>query len=143
MTARLDSGFNPLENMLLNVGRFLLIALPVIQAFHKFLNYSGNVDYFTRLGLPAPEALVVLTIVLGAIVALMLLFGFVFRFAVVLIALFCLGDAIFAQVLDQGLGTELHRYYFGLDMIIVGGCLAFLVTGPGDWSVSGRFNRRR
>jgi len=142
MTARIDPGYNPIENMMLNLGRILLVFLPLFQAWDKFKGYDYSIGFYDKIGLPAPEVLVILTIALGVVVALMLLFGVAFRFAVVVLAIFLLLDAILANVLSDKLATERARVLFSLDLAAVGACMVFLVTGPGEWSIDGRRSRQ-
>ncbi len=119
------------------VARLLIAAVFLVFGVRSILGYAGSVGYFTKLGFPAPEAMVVLAIIIqlggGALVAI----GWKTRWA---------GWLLVAYVVIATLMA--HRYWeydaaqyvaqmtnFFKNLAIIGGLLYIAAFGPGRYSV--------
>src|SRR3989338_8917214 len=76
-------------------GRVLLSLLFIIAGFGKISGFSGTVGYIASAGLPFPEVLAVLTILIELGGGALLLLGLHARHAAVALALFTLLTVVF------------------------------------------------
>ena len=132
---------NALQNPLALIGRILLAYLFIPAGIGKLGGgFAGTVGYIASKGLPMPEVLAALAILVEIGAGLALLVGFKTRWAALLLALFTLGAAVFfhnywavpaEQVMTQTL-------MFTKNLGIAGGLLAFAAFGAGALSLDGR-----
>ena len=129
-----------LQTPLALAGRILLALMFVLAGFSKIAGFAGTVGYMQSRGMPAAEALAVLTILLEVGGGLALMFGWQTRWAALALAAFTLlASLIFhnfwavpeAQQMTQNL-------MFMKNISIVGGMLVLAAFGPGAWSLDGR-----
>lgn len=87
---------NALLNPLALLGRLLLAYVFIPAGIGKLgAGFAGTVGYIASKGLPMPEVLAVLAIVVEIGAGIALLVGFKTRWAALLLALFTLGAAVF------------------------------------------------
>ena len=130
----------PAQNALTLLGRILIAILFVPAGWGKIAGFAGTAGYIASKGLPMPEVLAGLAIVIELGLGLLLLVGFQARWA-------ALGLALFIAVI-----TPLFHGYWAVDaaqvmqqkqaffknFAIVGGLLVLAAFGAGAWSLDGK-----
>jgi putative oxidoreductase len=130
----------PAQDMMALIGRILLAWLFVPAGFAKIAGHAGTAGYIASKGLPMPEVLAWLAVLIELGLGLMLLVGFKARWA-------ALGLAIFVAVITP----IFHGYWampeaqqmmqkqaFNKNLAIVGGLLLAAAFGAGRLSIDGR-----
>ena len=114
------------------VGRALMALLFVVSGVRKVLGFAGTVGYFSKLGIPLPEAVAAITVVIEIGGGILLLVGW--RQAIVAAAMpaFTIGTALighrFWAVTDpQAYAAQLNNFLKNL--AIAGGLLMVVVDG--------------
>ena len=131
---------NALQNPLALLGRLLIAVLFIPAGIGKLTGFAGTVGYITSKGLPMPEVLAVLAIVVEIGAGIALLVGFKTRWAALLLALFTLGAAVFFHnywgvPADQQM---VQKLMFTKNLGIAGGLLAMAALGGGALGLDGR-----
>ena len=132
---------NALQNPLTLIGRILLAYLFIPAGIGKLgAGFAGTAGYIASKGLPMPEVLAAIAIVIEIGAGIALLIGFKTRWAALLLALFTLGAALFfhnywALPAEQQMMQQLM---FDKNLGIVGGLLAIAAFGAGAVSLDGR-----
>ena len=119
------------------VGRILLAALFIISGFGKIGGFEGTAGYIASKGLPMPQVLAALTILVELGGGILLAVGFKARWAALAIAVFTL----LAAVLFHNFWTldgparmgEFNNFWKNIS--IVGGMLMVVAFGPGRLSI--------
>ena len=118
------------------LGRCLLAALFLHEAYAKIMNYDGAVIYSEAFGIPGfllPPA-ILLELAGGA----MIIGGAGARLASLGLAGFCL---ITAVLFHRNFGDRNQLLHFEKDFAIAGGLLLLAVRGPGNWALDRRWRR--
>ena len=129
-----------LQSTTVLVGRILLGLIFVLSGFAKISGFDGTAGYIASKGLPLPQLLAALTIVVELGGGLALMAGFYTRQAVVALAGFSLLTAVVfhnfwaAPQADQ-MGQQIN---FMKNLAIAGGMLVLAAFGPGRLSVDAR-----
>jgi putative oxidoreductase len=128
------------QSWTLLIGRVLVGSLFLVAGIRHFMFYAGSVGYFTKLGFPAPEAMVWLSIIIHIVGGILLIVGWKTKSASwVLLALVVIATAMahrFWQFDAAQYGNQLN--HFLKNLAIVGGLLYVVVFGAGAMSVDGR-----
>ncbi len=132
MANAIDRQASSFRDVALLLARILIGVLFLIAAYNKFKGYGGTVGYFTKLGIPAPDITVPLSIAFEAAVGVLLLVGYQTRTVVLAVAAFCVVAALFAHT-NIADGNQFNHLLKNL--AIAGGCLALFVTGAGAYSI--------
>ena len=107
------------------IGRILMAVLFLVAAYRKITAYAGTAAYFTKLGFPAPEAMVAVAIVIELIGGIALLTGYRLRQVVWLLILFIVIGTFMAHRFWEfdaaQLGNQLN--HFIKNLAIIGGLL--------------------
>ena len=113
-------------------ARLLMSLIFIIAGFGKLTGFSGTVGYFASMGLPMPNLLVPLVILIELGGGLALLFGFKTRWVAAVLALFSIGSALVAHTnfADPG---QMNNFMKNLAM--AGGFLMFVRYGAGAPSI--------
>ncbi len=119
------------------IGRILLALIFVIYGFDKAFGFigggfSGTSGAIASKGLPLPEVLAALTILIEAGGGLMLLFGFKTRLAAWAIFLVLIPITIFFHPVWSDIG---QMSSFFKNLAVMGGMLYVVANGPGAWSI--------
>ena len=131
------------QNLLALVGRVLIALIFVTSGFGKIGGFDGTVGYIASKGMPMPQVMAALAILIELVGGLMVIVGFYTRWAALAIALFCLVSAFVfhnywavpeAQKMMQSIS-------FWKNVSIAGGALVLAAFGPGAWSLDGRRTR--
>ena len=129
-----------LQSTTVLVGCILLGLIFVLSGFAKISGFDGTAGYIASKGLPLPQLLAALTIVVELGGGLALMAGFYTRQAVVALAGFSLLTAIvfhnFWAVPQAEQMTQ--QINFMKNLAIAGGMLVLAAFGPGRLSVDAR-----
>jgi putative oxidoreductase len=130
----------PAQDTLALVGRILLAWLFVPAGWAKIAGHAGTAGYIASKGLPMPEVLAWLAVLVELGLGLALLVGFKARWA-------ALGLAIFVAVITP----IFHGYWampeaqqmmqkqaFNKNLAVLGGLLVVAAFGAGRFSIDGR-----
>ena len=111
------------------LARLCMAVIFIVAGLRKALGYEGTVKYFGSLGLPMPEIVAPLVILIEIGGGLALLFGLKTRWVAILLALFTAGTALIAHrfwAVDAAqFGNQLNNFLKNLAMI--GGFVAVVV----------------
>jgi putative oxidoreductase len=138
MNATYSRAYSPTyHSSVLLVSRVMMAAVFLVFGIRKIMAVTGNVGYFTKLGLPMPEILIYLVILVEVGGAILLIIGWRTR----LVAWILAGFVVLASL-------AAHRYWemdaaqyvpqmtnFLKNLAIVGGLLSLATMGPGRYSV--------
>ena len=130
----------PLQDTTLLAGRILLGLIFLLSGFGKIGGFTGTAAYIASKGLPMPEVLAALTVLIEIGGGLALVVGFHARQAALLLAVFTLlAGFIFhnfwAVPEAQKMAQQIN---FLKNLAIAGGMLFVSVFGPGGLSVDAR-----
>ncbi len=130
----------PLQSTTVLVGRILLGLIFVLSGFAKISGFDGTAGYIASKGLPLPQLLAALTIVVELGGGLALMAGLYTRQAVVALAGFSLLTAIvFHNFWAAPQGEQMmQQINFMKNLAIAGGMLVVAAFGPGRLSVDAR-----
>ena len=128
------------QNQTVLVGRILLGLIFVLSGIGKIAGFEGTVGYVAKGGLPMPELVAALTILIELGGGLMLVFGFFTRWAAFALAVFTILAALvfhnFWTATDaMRMGQETN---FLKNLSITGGMLVLAMFGPGAFSVDAK-----
>jgi putative oxidoreductase len=130
MKSENNSSFVPL------VGRILLSFIFIVSGINKIFNFAGTTGYIESAGLPAPQLLLIGTIIIEAIGGLMILLGFRARWAALVIFLWLIPTTFlfhaFWSVPAEQMQAEMNN--FMKNVAIMGGMLYIWAFGSGAYS---------
>lgn len=122
------------------LGRILLGLIFVIAGFGKVGGFDGTVGYIASNGLPMPQVVAALTILVEVGGGLALAFGLFTRWAALGLAVFTLLAAVifhnFWAVPEAQMMMERNNFLKNLS--IVGGMLVLFACGPGALSIDAK-----
>ena len=130
----------PLQSTTVLVGRILLGLIFVLSGFAKISGFDGTAGYIASKGLPLPQLLAALTIVVELGGGLALATGFLARWAALALAVFSVLAAVIfhnfwavppEQVMMQNIN-------FMKNISIAGGMLMVFAFGPGSLSLGAK-----
>lgn len=118
------------------LGRSLLAAMFVISGFEKLTGFDGTAGYIASKGLPLPQVLAAIAILIELGGGIAVIFGWKARWAalaliVFLIVITPIFHNFWAGPPEQGVDQQIH---FMKNVSILGGML-LLAFGPGSYSV--------
>jgi putative oxidoreductase len=119
----------PVQEAAALVGRLLLAALFLHEAWSKVTDYAAAVTYAQAFGVPG--LLIPAAIALESACAVLILIGYQARVAAVLLAGFCLATAVLFHTRFANRNELLH---FEKDLAIAGGLLVLFARGAGAWA---------
>jgi putative oxidoreductase len=130
----------PLQSTTVLVGRILLGLIFVLSGFAKISGFDGTAGYIASKGLPLPQLLAALTIVVELGGGLALMAGLYTRQAVVALAGFSLLTAIVFHNFWAAPQAEqlMQQINFMKNLAIAGGMLVVAAFGPGRLSLDAR-----
>lgn len=119
------------------VGRILLALLFVIAGFGKIAGFDGTAGYMASKGLPMPQVLLVLTILLELGGGLLLVTGWKVRWVTLAFFLWLIPTTlIFHKFWGIEAGQVQNQMnHFLKNVSIMGGMLLLCAWGPGAYSV--------
>jgi len=122
------------------VGRILLGLIFVLSGFQKLMGFSGVAAAIAGKGLPMPEVLAVLTVVIELGAGLLLVVGWKARWAAFLLFLFVIPVSLVYHNFwtMEGAQAAMNKIQFMKNVSIMGGMLLAAAFGPGRYSVDKR-----
>ena len=132
---------HPLRNLGLLLGRLLIAAVFIFDAYLIVRAPDNSATLLTNLGIPERVGgvpLIMIVALCQVVGGIMVVFGFWTRLASLAFAAFCVLTAVLVHHNFASVGETIQA---GKDLAIAGGFLFLAFTGPGAWSVDGR--RRR
>ncbi len=131
MMAKLESQ----SDLALLIGRLFYSSLFLLYGYFKVIAFSGTATYMAAKGLPAPSLFAVLAIVFELGGGILMLVGYQTRLVALALAIYTLVAALIAHTNFADANQLTH---FMKNMAIVGGSLAFFVSGAGAYSLDRR-----
>jgi putative oxidoreductase len=128
------------QNLLALIGRVLLSIMFLLSGFGKIGAFAGTAGYIGSVGLPMPEVLAALAIVVEVGAGIALVIGFKARWAAAALAVFTVLAAVlfhnyWAMPADKQMVQQL---FFLKNLAVAGGLLMVVAFGAGAWSVDRR-----
>ncbi len=121
------------------VGRLLLAAIFLHEAWSKLTGYSAALAYMQAFGVPGQLLPLAIAVELGC--GTLILCGYHTRAAALLLAGFCLVTAV---LFHTKFGDRNQLLHFEKDLAIAGGLLVLFANGAGAWSLDAlRSSRNR
>jgi putative oxidoreductase len=119
------------------VGRVLLGLIFALSGFQKLMGFSGLIANIAGKGLPMPEVLAVLTVVIELGAGLLLVVGWKARWAAFLLFLFIIPvSLVFHNFWTmEGAQAAMNKVQFLKNVSIMGGMLLAAAFGPGRYSI--------
>jgi putative oxidoreductase len=119
------------------LGRILLAGTFVISGFGKITGFEGTAAYIAGKGLPLPQVLTVIAILIEFGGGLAILLGWMTRWAALAMVVFLIVitpvfHGFWAAPPDQVMEQQIN---FMKNMSILGGMLLLFACGPGRYSV--------
>ena len=112
------------------VGRLLLAAIFLHEAWSKFAAYPAALAYMQTFGVPGQLLPLAIAVELGC--GLLILCGYHTRAAALVLAGFCLATAV---LFHGKFGDRNQLLHFEKDLAIAGGLLVLFAHGAGAWSL--------
>jgi putative oxidoreductase len=122
------------------VGRILLAVLFLVSGFGKITGFEGTAGYMGKLGLPMPQVLLAITIVIEVAGGIMLAVGYKARWAALAFFLWLIPVTfVFHKFwgIDAALVSN-QMNHFLKNVAIMGAMLIVFAMGPGAWSLDKR-----
>jgi len=120
----------PLREAAALIGRLLLAAIFLHEAYAKLTAYSAAVAYSEAFGVPGALLPLAIAVELGG--GLLIAIGYQTRAAALVLAGFCVATALLFHV---KLGVRNELLHFEKDLAIAGGFLVLAARGAGAWAL--------
>ena len=121
------------------IGRLLLSALFLHEAWSKVTAYGAAMSYMQAFGVPAQLLPLAIAAELGC--SVLILVGYQTRIAALVLAAFCVATAV---LFHAKLGVRNELLHFEKDLAIAGGLLVLFAHGGGPWALDAlRASRKR
>ena len=123
--------------MLAPLGRLLLGGLFLAAGIGKVTAFAGTSGYIASKGLPVPDVLAALTIVLEIAGGLAVIVGYHARLAALALAVFTVAAAVIFHNFWAltAAAQQVQQAMFMKNIAIAGGLLMVTAFGPGMWSI--------
>ena len=127
------------QDGLLLAARLLLAAALLPTGVARALNVSGFALTLAGAGVPAPNAVATLAVIVQVFGPLALILGVLPRITGLALALFAAATAVLLHAFWQfsGPAAVAERTLMLADLGLAGGFLIYAITGPGAWSWQG------
>jgi putative oxidoreductase len=129
-----------LQNPLALIGRILLALMFVVSGYGKIADVGGTAGYIASVGMPMPQVMAILAIVVELGSAIALIIGFKARWAAFALAVFTLVATMYFHKYWAMPAAEqmMQQLMFLKNLAVTGGLLLVVAYGPGAWSVDKR-----
>ena len=134
---------NSLHNPFTLIGRILMGQMFLLAGITKIGAFAGTSGYIASKGLPTPDIVATLTIIVEVGAGLALILGWCTKWAALALAIFTL----FASFIFHNYWTlpaaeqMMQKLMFMKNIAIVGGLLTVAAWGAGSWSLDGKSRR--
>jgi putative oxidoreductase len=119
------------------LGRLLLAAIFLHEAWAKLTAYDAAVGYMQVFGLPG--WLLPFAIAVELVGGILVIAGLYTRVAALVLALFCVATAV---LFHNKFGNRNELLHFEKDLAIAGGFLVLAARGGGAWAIDALRGRR-
>ena len=119
------------------LGRLLLAAIFLHEAWAKLTAYDAAVGYMQAFGLPG--WLLPFAIAVELVGGILVIAGLYTRVAALVLALFCVATAV---LFHNKFGNRNELLHFEKDLAIAGGFLVLAARGGGAWALDALRGRR-
>ena len=119
------------------LGRLLLAAIFLYEAWAKLTAYDAAVGYMQAFGLPG--WLLPFAIAVELVGGILVIAGLYTRVAALALALFCVATAV---LFHNKFGNRNELLHFEKDLAIAGGFLVLAARGGGAWTLDALRGRR-
>ena len=119
------------------LGRLLLAAIFLHEAWAKLTAYDAAVGYMQAFGLPG--WLLPFAIAVELVGGILVIAGLYTRVAALVLALFCVATAV---LFHNKFGNRNELLHFEKDLAIAGGFLVLAARGGGAWAIDALRGRR-
>ena len=113
-------------------GRILIAVIFLLSGIDKVTHYAQTLGYMTKAGLPFPEALLIISIVVEIGCALALIVGWKTQLAAIGLVIWMIPVTLLFHNPAAGQEAMIH---FMKNVAITGGLLVLFASGPGAWSL--------
>lgn len=120
-------------------GRILLSFIFIMSGFNKITDFGGTADYMGAVGMPMPQVLLVIAIILELGGALYVLLGFMAKIGAAALILFTL---VATYYFHPAWANPDEMIPLMKNMAIMGGLLYVIAHGPGAFSFDNRSKGR-
>jgi putative oxidoreductase len=120
------------------IGRLLLSALFLHEAWSKLAAYAAAAAYMQAFGVPGPLLPLAIAVELGC--GLLILVGYQTRTAALILAGFCVATAV---LFHAKFGVRNELLHFEKDLAIAGGLFVLFAHGAGAWAIDAVQKRRK
>jgi putative oxidoreductase len=127
----------PIREVAALLGRLLLAAIFLHEAYAKLTAYSAAVAYAEAFGVPGQLLPLAIAAELGG--GLLIAIGYQTRAAALVLAGFCVATALLFHV---KLGNRNELLHFEKDLAIAGGFLVLFAHGAGRWAIDALRKRK-
>src|ERR1700704_1423199 len=122
----------PMNNLVALAGRFLLALIFLLSGIDKVVHYAGTLWYMTKAGLPFPQVLLIVSIIVEIGAALAIIAGWKTRWAAAALVLWMIPVTL---VFHNPAGGQEQMAHFMKNPAIMGGLLLLWAVGPGALSL--------
>ena len=127
---------NSMQDTAALVGRIALALIFIVSGFSKIAGFAGTAGFMAKAGLPMPEVLLALTILIELGGGLLIAVGYNARWAALAIAAFIVPVTL---VFHNPVGADqTNMIMFMKNISIIGGMLFVYAFGPGAFSIDER-----
>jgi putative oxidoreductase len=120
------------------IGRLLLAAIFLHEAWSKLAGYEGALAYMKAYGVPGLLLPIAIAVELGC--GFLVAAGYQTRAAALMLAAFCVATAL---LFHTKLGDRNQLLHFEKDFAIAGGFLVLFAHGGGAWALDAWRQRRK
>ena len=113
-------------------GRILLALIFLLSGIDKLVHYAPTLGYMTKVGLPFPEVLLIVSAILEIAAALAIIAGWNTRWAAAALVLWMIPVTL---VFHSPAGGQEQMTHFMKNVAIMGGLLVLWALGPGALSL--------
>jgi putative oxidoreductase len=113
-------------------GRILLAVIFLLSGIDKVVHYAGTLGYMTKAGLPFPQVLLIISIIIEIGAALAIIAGWKTRWAAGLLVLWMIPVTLVFH--NPAAGQEAMAHFMK-NVAIMGGLLVLWALGPGALSL--------
>ena len=135
MLGKFEKNLAAYNDIALLIGRILMGLLFVIAAINAFRNLGGATTYFGRLGIPVPGVMAPFVTGYELVFGVLIIVGFYTRLVALALAILVVFAALIAPSKFSD-GNQVNHFLKCLG--VIGGCLAFMVTGAGKFSMDAK-----
>jgi putative oxidoreductase len=123
------------NDVMLLIARVFYSSLFILYGYFKLTGYGGTVTYMAGKGLVPGDLFAVLAVVFELGGGLLMLVGYQTRWVALALAVYVLIASLIAHT-HWADANQLSHFF--KNMAIIGGSLAFFVSGAGAYSLDGR-----